>query len=200
MIFFSYIAGFLFFIAQITTSPGFVRQGHLKIYGYNFAFLASFCGNSTGPVVQYNISYPQEFCCYSLFSYFEDQWWNTWPHPELDCVGKTSVLDRDGSQVLNLTTTDSRAGCRLVSSVNGSMDISCQGLQMYQVQTKDLYTQKCWFLAVSNCNSSFQGLQLDYFLNISEATPNMAPEKLDRRGPLGLVLSSMMITWFSLDV
>ena len=44
-----------------------------------------------------------------------------------DCNEKTSALDRDGSQVLNLTTTDSRAGCRLVSSVNGSWDISCQG-------------------------------------------------------------------------
>ena len=44
-----------------------------------------------------------------------------------DCDEKTSVLDRDGSQVLSLTTTDSRAGCRLVSSENGSLDISCQG-------------------------------------------------------------------------
>ena len=44
-----------------------------------------------------------------------------------DCNEKTSVLDRNGSQVLNLTTTDSRAGCRLVSSENGSLDISCQG-------------------------------------------------------------------------
>ena len=44
-----------------------------------------------------------------------------------DCNEKTSVLDRDGSQVLNLTTTDSRAGCRLVSSENASLDISCRG-------------------------------------------------------------------------
>ena len=44
-----------------------------------------------------------------------------------DCNDKTSVLDGDGSQVLSLTTTDSRAGCRLVSSENGSLDISCQG-------------------------------------------------------------------------
>ena len=44
-----------------------------------------------------------------------------------DCHEKTNVLDRDGSQVLNLTTTDARADCRLVSSENGSLDISCQG-------------------------------------------------------------------------
>jgi len=34
MILFFHIASFLFFIAQITTSPGFVRQGHLNIQGY----------------------------------------------------------------------------------------------------------------------------------------------------------------------
>ncbi|KAL9975169.1 hypothetical protein ACROYT_G012296 [Oculina patagonica] len=190
------VASLLFLIAQITTASGFEREGHLKLSGYNFAFLASFCGNSSGPVVQYNFSYPQELCCYSLFSYFEDQWWKIWPHPELDCNEKASVLDHDGSQVLKLTTNNSRAGCRGVASENGSVDISCQGLQMYQVETEDLSTQKCWFLAVSKCNSSV-GLQLDYSLNITGALPNMAPKILDRGYLLGLLLTCMMITWFS---
>ncbi|KAJ7360638.1 hypothetical protein OS493_015748 [Desmophyllum pertusum] len=193
------VVGFLFLIAQITRASSFVREGHLKLAGYNFAFLASFCGNSTGPVVQYNFSYPQEFCCYSLFSYFQDQWWKIWPRPELDCNEKASVLDLDGSQVLNLTTTDPRAGCRVLLSGNGSWDILCQGSQMYQVQTEEPSTQKCWFLAVSNCNSTLQGLQLDYSLNITGATPNMASKPLDRGNLLGLVLT-VIITWSSLDM
>ena len=44
-----------------------------------------------------------------------------------DCNEKLGVLDLNGSQVLNLTTHNSRAGCHLVPSGNGSKDMSCEG-------------------------------------------------------------------------
>ncbi|CAH3154280.1 unnamed protein product, partial [Pocillopora meandrina] len=52
-------AAFLIAFAQISCVSSFVREGHLDLDGYNFAFLASFCGNYTGPAVQYNFSYPK---------------------------------------------------------------------------------------------------------------------------------------------
>ena len=38
------------------------------------------------------------------------------------------------------------------------------GTQMYQVQTSDYLTKKCWFLAISNCNSTGSSLfEVHYF-------------------------------------
>ena len=41
------------------------------------------------------------------------------------------------------------------------------GSQMYQVQTEEPSTQKCWFLAVSNCNSTLQVSWISIFSNQS---------------------------------
>ncbi|CAH3046528.1 unnamed protein product [Porites lobata] len=160
-------------VIALKASSSFVSEGHLKLYGYNFAFLASFCGNASGPVVQYKLSYPQE------------------------CQDKVRILEDHHSQVLNLTTNSSQGDCRMVVSENGS-NILCQGTQMYQVQTSDYLTKKCWFLALSNCNSTgnslFEGIQMDYFLNITEASPNEAP-KGHERNLLSVPLAFMVIVF-----
>lgn len=189
---------FLVAFAQISSVSPFVREGHLNLDGYNFAFLASFCGNYTGPAVQYNISYPQINCCISLLSYFEDQWWKIWPRPELDCSRKVNSLDLNGSQVVNLTINNSRAGCHLVPFENGSLVMSCEGYQMYEVSTEEPSTQKCWYLAVSNCYSGSKGLKLDYSLNITGASPNKASDTFHHLSWLcGLFINCFMITWVS---
>ncbi|CAH3046632.1 unnamed protein product [Porites lobata] len=184
-------------VIALKASSSFVSEGHLKLYGYNFAFLASFCGNASGPVVQYKLSYPQEYCCYKLLSYFQDQWWRIWPRPEVECQDKVRILEDHHSQVLNLTTNSSQGDCRMVVSENGS-NILCQGTQMYQVQTSDYLTKKCWFLALSNCNSTgnslFEGIQMDYFLNITEASPNEAPIGHERN-LLSVALAFMVIVF-----
>lgn len=113
-----------------------------------------------------------------------------------ECHEKAEVLEHDESQVLNLATNNSRAGCQVVASESGS-NILCQGSQIYQVQTDDLLTKKCWFLAVGNCNSTgsstLQGIQIDYSLNITGATPNMAPKHHHRS--LHLALTSIVINF-----
>lgn len=168
------VASFLYLTVLTASGCCFELEEHLNLDGFNFAFIGSFCGNASGPLVQYNFSYPQEYCCFKLLSYFQDQWWKIWPKPELECHDKVKLLDLHGSQVLNLTANSSLAGCRAVSSGNGSNDVLCQGSQIYQVQTEDVSTKKCWYLALSNCNSMAQGIRMDYLLNITGATPNVA--------------------------
>ncbi|CAH3154285.1 unnamed protein product [Pocillopora meandrina] len=191
-------AAFLIAFAQISCVSSFVREGHLDLDGYNFAFLASFCGNYTGPAVQYNFSYPKINCCISFLSYFEDQWWKIWPRPELDCNEKVNSLDPNGSQVVNLTTNNSRAGCHLVPSETNSLVMSCRGYLMYEVSTEEPSTRKCWYLAVSNCYSAKKELKLDYSLNITGAAPNKATATFHRLSLLcDLLLNCFLTMWVS---
>lgn len=44
-----------------------------------------------------------------------------------DCNEKVNSLDPNGSQVVNLTTNNSRAGCHLVPSETNSLVMSCRG-------------------------------------------------------------------------
>ncbi|XP_058971364.1 transmembrane protein 145 isoform X2 [Pocillopora verrucosa] len=167
-------AAFLIAFAQISCVSSFVREGHLDLDGYNFAFLASFCGNYTGPAVQYNFSYPK------------------------DCNEKVNSLNPNGSQVVNLTTNNSRAGCHLVPSETNSLVMSCRGYLMYEVSTEEPSTRKCWYLAVSNCYSAKKELKLDYSLNITGAAPNKATATFHRLSLLcGLLLNCFLTMWVS---
>lgn len=44
-----------------------------------------------------------------------------------ECHEKAKILEQHESQVLSLTTNNSRAGCRVAPSGNGSYYILCQG-------------------------------------------------------------------------
>lgn len=195
MFFSSRIGGFLYLNALVASTCGFALNGYLNLDGYNFAFIASFCGNASGPIVEYSFSYLQEYCCYNFLSYFQDQWWKIWPKPEMGCDDKTKVLEQHQSQILTLTTNNSLAGCHVTPSGNGSDNITCQGSQIYQVQTKDFSNKKCWYLALANCNSTFQGMQITYSLNITGEATNMAVKRY-HGNLLTSMLSCLMITWY----
>lgn len=199
MLFPSRMRRVLYFTALVASTCSFSLNGYLNLSGYNFAFLGSFCGNASGPVIEYWFSYPQENCCYNFLSYFQDQWRKIWPKPEMSCKEKANVLTQHQSQVLTLSTNNSVAGCQVVSSQNGTNNITCQGSQIYQVQTEDVYNKKCWFLAVTNRNCTVQGIQITYSFNITGAIPNMAPKR-HHGNLLTQILSCLIITWSLLAI
>lgn len=117
----------------------------------------------------------------------------------MSCKEKANVLTQHQSQVLTLSTNNSAAGCQVVTSQNEANNITCQGSQIYQVQTEDTYNKKCWFLAATNRNCTVPGIQITYSLNITGAIPNMAP-KCHHGNLLTQIWSCLIITWYLLAI
>ncbi|PFX15240.1 Transmembrane protein 145 [Stylophora pistillata] len=126
----------------------------------DWTFLTRFCYKDSVGELKYHFEYPESYATQNIFLYFDTQWPNVYPKPEMTCLDKEDKVYRGNNQVVNLTTSYVWSGCEKKQLLNKTY-LECIGDRRF-VSSRERW----WYIAVSNCKST-KGLLLKYRLEMT---------------------------------
>ena len=131
-----------------------VFQGQLNVARNWYGYLAKVTLAPKSSIFYYHITFAKVDCCIKVLLYLEEQMKMLKKH--MSCTQRQSVLDPMGPQVIILSPSNPKSGCRNKTDDQGVSVIDC-----YNGRWLTSNRVRNWYIAVTSCGSP-KGLDLQF--------------------------------------
>ncbi|KAF7405092.1 hypothetical protein HZH66_003998 [Vespula vulgaris] len=142
----------------------------LTLLHHNWAFLARFCFLTKQGTFRYDLNIESENSSLNLLLYYDapHQWPSVYPSNKT-CEEKKSILSVENGQIIQLSTlTSAISGC----VVKNNSSLHCNSYRRFQSSRPTW-----WFIVLSDCSTK-TGLNVTYWISLTNASPDILPELL----------------------